>query len=143
MSFRGKNTDKSLLLSSPLFSKLCNLSSFSSSVQVKRRYLDWRALMKRKQLQAELSLSSSSSSSLVLKGEYDPSSPEHEAAALGSGYDQLLDLSGFPKDCHCDWPELAALGEPSGQAMMAPSGVKMEEDVGAYRVRESPGLDLH
>ncbi|XP_029923296.1 myb/SANT-like DNA-binding domain-containing protein 4 [Myripristis murdjan] len=104
-----------------------------TAAEVKRRYLDWRALMKRKQLQAELSLSSSSSSSLVLKGEYDPSSPEHEAAALGSGCDQLLDLSGFPKDCHCDWPELAALGEPSGQAMMAPSGVKMEEDVGAYR----------
>uniref|UniRef100_A0A667ZXL2 Myb/SANT-like DNA-binding domain-containing protein 4 n=1 Tax=Myripristis murdjan TaxID=586833 RepID=A0A667ZXL2_9TELE len=86
-----------------------------TAAEVKRRYLDWRALMKRKQLQAELSLSSSSSSSLVLKGEYDPSSPEHEAAALGSGCDQLLDLSGFPKDCHCDWPELAALGEPKSR----------------------------
>ncbi|KAI3353776.1 hypothetical protein L3Q82_005004 [Scortum barcoo] len=101
---------------------------------VKRRYLDWRALMKRKQLQAELSLSSSSSSSVALKTEYDQSSPEHEAASLGSGCDQLLDLSGLPKDCHCDWPELAALSEPSGQAMMAPPGVKLEDDVGEYRL---------
>lgn len=102
---------------------------------MKRRYLDWRALMKRKQLQAELSLSSSSSSSVALKTEYDQSSPEHEATSLGSGCDQLLDLSGLPKDCHCDWPELAALSEPTGQAMMAPPGVKMEDDVSEYRVR--------
>ncbi|KAM7399377.1 hypothetical protein PAMP_018652 [Pampus punctatissimus] len=102
--------------------------------EVKRRYLDWRALMKRKQLQAELFLSSSSSSSLALKTEYDPSSPEHEAASLGSGCDQLLDLSGFPKDCHCDWPELAALGESSEQAMMGPPDVKMEDDVSEYRL---------
>lgn len=103
--------------------------------QVKRRYLDWRALMKRKQLQAEFSLSSSSSPLVALKTEYDQSSPEHEAASLGSGCDQLLDLSGLPKDCHCDWPELEALGEPSGQALIAPLGVKMEEDVSEYRVR--------
>ncbi|XP_030007192.1 myb/SANT-like DNA-binding domain-containing protein 4, partial [Sphaeramia orbicularis] len=104
-----------------------------TAAEVKRRYLDWRALMKRKQIQAELALSSSSSS-LALKAEYDPSSPEHEAASLVSGCDQLLDLSGFPKDCHCDWPELVALGEPSGQAMMAPLGVKMEEDATGYRL---------
>ncbi|XP_062275349.1 myb/SANT-like DNA-binding domain-containing protein 4, partial [Scomber scombrus] len=104
-----------------------------TAAEVKRRYLDWRSLMKRKQLQAELSLSSSSSS-LPMKTEYDPSSPEHEAASLGSGCDQLLDLSGFPKDCHCDWPELASLSEPSGQAMMAPLGVKMEDDVVEYRL---------
>uniref|UniRef100_A0A8C4HSB9 Myb/SANT-like DNA-binding domain containing 4 with coiled-coils n=2 Tax=Dicentrarchus labrax TaxID=13489 RepID=A0A8C4HSB9_DICLA len=91
--------------------------------------------MKRKQLQAELSLSSSSSSSVALKTEYDQSSsPEHEEASLGSGCDQLLDLSGFPKDCHCDWPELAALSEPSGQATMAPPGVKMEDDIAEYRL---------
>ncbi|KAA8594199.1 hypothetical protein FQN60_005033 [Etheostoma spectabile] len=106
-----------------------------TAAEVKRRYLDWRALMKRKQLRAELSLSSSSSSSVALKTEYDQSSPEHETASLGSGCDQLLDLSGLSKDCHCDWPELAALGEPSGQAMMAPLGVKMEDDVSEYRVR--------
>ncbi|KAM9359123.1 uncharacterized protein msantd4 [Symphorus nematophorus] len=100
-----------------------------TAAEVKRRYLDWRALMKRKQLQAELSLSSSSSSSVALKTEYDQSSPEHEAASLGSGCDQLLDLSGLPKDCHCDWPELAALSEPSGQAVMAPPGMKMEDDL--------------
>ncbi|KAM7413206.1 hypothetical protein PAMA_020536 [Pampus argenteus] len=91
--------------------------------------------MKRKQLQAELFLSSSSSSSsLALKTEYDPSSPEHETAFLGSGCDQLIDLSGFPKDCHCDWPELAALGEPSEQAMMGPPDVKMEDEVSEYRL---------
>ncbi|XP_058490451.1 myb/SANT-like DNA-binding domain-containing protein 4 [Solea solea] len=102
-----------------------------TAAEVKRRYLDCRALMKRKHLQAEFSLSSSSSSSLALKTEYDPSSPEHEAASLGSGYDQLLDLSGFPKDCHCDWPELVAL---SGQAMMAPPDMKMEDNVSEYRL---------
>ncbi|XP_041656634.1 myb/SANT-like DNA-binding domain-containing protein 4 [Cheilinus undulatus] len=102
-----------------------------TAAEVKRRYLDWRALMKRKQLQAELSLSSSS---VALKTEYDQSSPEHEVASLGSGCDQLLDLSGLPKDCHCDWPDLEALSEPSGQAMMAPLGVKMEEDVCEYRL---------
>ncbi|KAF3847824.1 hypothetical protein F7725_020852 [Dissostichus mawsoni] len=85
-----------------------------TAAEVKRRYLDWRALMKRKQIRAELSLSSSSSSSMALKTEYDQSSPEHEAASLGSGCDQLLDLSSLSKDCHCDWPELVALSEPSG-----------------------------
>ncbi|XP_047195613.1 myb/SANT-like DNA-binding domain-containing protein 4 [Hippoglossus stenolepis] len=105
-----------------------------TAAEVKRRYLDCRALMKRKQLQAELCLSSSSSSSLALKTEYDQSSPEHEAASLGSGCDQLLDLSGFPKDCHCDWPELVGLSEPSGQAMMAPPDMKMEDDVSEYRL---------
>lgn len=105
-----------------------------TAAEVKRRYLDWRALMKRKQFQAELSFSSSSSSSLALKSEYEPSSPEHEAGSLTSACDQLLDLSGLPKDCHCDWPELT-LGEPSGgQPMMAPLGVKMEEDVSEYRL---------
>ncbi|KAL7401032.1 hypothetical protein ABVT39_021742 [Epinephelus coioides] len=105
-----------------------------TAAEVKRRYLDWRALIKRKQLRAELSLSSASSSSVPLKTEYDQSSPEHEAASLGSGCDQLLDLSGLSKDCHCDWPELTGLGEPSGQAMMAPLGVKMEDDVSEYRL---------
>ncbi|KAK1899810.1 Myb/SANT-like DNA-binding domain containing protein 4 [Dissostichus eleginoides] len=77
-----------------------------TAAEVKRRYLDWRT-------------------------EYDQSSPEHEAASLGSGCDQLLDLSSLSKDCHCDWPELVALSEPSGQSMM---GVKMEEDVTEYRL---------
>lgn len=104
-----------------------------TAAEVKRRYLDWRALTKKKQLQAELSLSSSSSS-LAMKTEYDHSSPEHEAASLGSGCDQLLDLSGFPKDCHCDWPELVALSEQGGQPTVALPGVKMEDDVSDYRV---------
>ncbi|XP_042342875.1 myb/SANT-like DNA-binding domain-containing protein 4 [Plectropomus leopardus] len=105
-----------------------------TAAEVKRRYLDWRALIKRKQLRAELSPSASSSSTVPMKTEYDQSSPEHDEASLGSGCDQLLDLSGLSKDCHCDWPELATLGEPSGQAMMAPLGVKMEDDVSEYRL---------
>ncbi|XP_047450774.1 myb/SANT-like DNA-binding domain-containing protein 4, partial [Mugil cephalus] len=104
-----------------------------TAAEVKRRYLDWRALTKKKQLKAELSLSSSSSP-LAMKTEYDQSSPEHEVASLGSEYDQLLDLSGFPKDCHCDWPELVALGNPGGHPMMALPGVKMEDDVNEYRL---------
>ncbi|KAJ4935662.1 hypothetical protein JOQ06_017192 [Pogonophryne albipinna] len=80
-----------------------------TAAEVKRRYLDWRALMKRKQ---------------------------HEAASLGSGCDQLLDLSSLSKDCHCDWPELVALSEPSGQSIM---GVKMEEDVTEYRLHGDMG----
>ncbi|CAB1348190.1 unnamed protein product, partial [Coregonus sp. 'balchen'] len=77
--------------------------------EVKRRYLDWRSLMKRKQLRAELSLPTG------LKAEYDPSSPEHNAS-LGSR-DQSLDLSSFPKESQCDWQDLADLGEPSGHVM--------------------------
>lgn len=124
------------MFKSHFFTPLLHISSFPSwpPAQVKRRYLDWRALMKRKQLQAEISLSSSSSS-VAMKTEYDQSSPEHEAASVGSEYEQLLDLSGFPKDCQCDWPELTVLGEPSGQALMAQPGVKMEDDVSEYRVR--------
>uniref|UniRef100_A0A8D3BX53 Myb/SANT-like DNA-binding domain-containing protein 4 n=1 Tax=Scophthalmus maximus TaxID=52904 RepID=A0A8D3BX53_SCOMX len=77
-----------------------------TAAEVKRRYLDCRALMKRKQLQAELSLSSSTSS-LALKTEYDQSSPEHEVASLGAG----------------------------GHATMAQPDMKMEDDVSEYRVR--------
>lgn len=86
--------------------------------------------MKRKQLQAESSLSSA-----AMKTECDQSSLEHEATTLGSECEQLLDLSGLQKDCHCDWPELAVLSEPSGQMMTAQPGVKMEQAVGEYRVR--------
>lgn len=93
-----------------------------TAAEVKRRYLDWRALMKRKQLRAELSLSSG------LKGEYEPSSPEHEAS-LGSG-DQAVDLCGFPKEGSCDWQDLADLGEPSGS--MSTVGVKMEDEANGY-----------
>ncbi|XP_045580723.1 myb/SANT-like DNA-binding domain-containing protein 4 isoform X2 [Salmo salar] len=97
--------------------------------EVKRRYLDWRSLMKRKQLRAELSLSTG------LKAEYDPSSPEHDAS-LGSG-DQSLDLSGFPKESQCDWQDLADLGEPSGHAMS--TGVKLEEEANGYRLEGDSG----
>ncbi|XP_029964574.1 myb/SANT-like DNA-binding domain-containing protein 4, partial [Salarias fasciatus] len=95
-----------------------------TAAEVKRRYLDWRSLMKKKQLQAELLLSS-----LAMKTEYNPSSPEHEAAPLGSAPDQLLDLSAFPKDYHCDWPELVALSEPGGPTGVGLPGVKMENEL--------------
>ncbi|XP_035623086.1 myb/SANT-like DNA-binding domain-containing protein 4 [Oncorhynchus keta] len=100
-----------------------------TSSEVKRRYLDWRSLMKRKQLRAELSLSTG------LKAEYDPSSPEHNAS-LGSR-DQSLDLSSFPKESQCDWQDLADLGEPSGHAMS--TGIKMEEEVNGYRLEGDSG----
>ncbi|KAM8904876.1 uncharacterized protein msantd4 [Spinachia spinachia] len=110
-----------------------------TAAEVKRRYLDWRALVKRKQLRAPPSFPSSSSSSAPPKTEYDQSSSEHEAASLGSGCDQLLDLSCLSKDCHCDWPELASLGEPNGPATIAPPGVKMEEDASEYRLHGDMG----
>ncbi|XP_041727473.1 myb/SANT-like DNA-binding domain-containing protein 4 [Coregonus clupeaformis] len=97
--------------------------------EVKRRYLDWRSLMKRKQLRAELSLPTG------LKAEYDPSSPEHNAS-LGSR-DQSLDLSSFPKESQCDWQDLADLGEPSGHVMS--TGVKMEEEASGYRLEGDSG----
>ncbi|KAL0973440.1 hypothetical protein UPYG_G00203650 [Umbra pygmaea] len=100
-----------------------------TAAEVKRRYLDWRSLMKRKQLRAELSLSSG------LKAEYEPSSPEPDAS-LGSG-DQSLDLSGFSKESHCDWQDLADLGEPSGHTIAA--GVKMEEEANGYRLEGDSG----
>ncbi|XP_068612767.1 myb/SANT-like DNA-binding domain-containing protein 4 [Brachionichthys hirsutus] len=104
-----------------------------TATEVKRRYLDWRALMKRKQLQTELSLCSSSSS-VALKTEYDQSSSEREPASLGSDCDQLLNFSGLPNDCQCDWPGLGVLGEPSGQATMAPPDVKMEDNASEFRL---------
>ncbi|XP_030633239.1 myb/SANT-like DNA-binding domain-containing protein 4 isoform X1 [Chanos chanos] len=97
-----------------------------TAAEVKRRYLDWRALMKRKQLRAE--------SASGLKSEYEPSSPDNEASL--SGGDQSLDLSGFSKDSACDWQDLADLGEASGH----PHGVKMEEDEASrYRLEAEVG----
>ncbi|XP_051522284.1 myb/SANT-like DNA-binding domain-containing protein 4 [Myxocyprinus asiaticus] len=94
--------------------------------EVKRRYLDWRALMKRKQLQAELASG--------LKAEFEPSSPDNEAS-LGGG-DQSLDLSGFSKDSACDWQDLTDLGEPSTHT----AGVKMEDDdASSYRLEAEVG----
>ncbi|XP_057206618.1 myb/SANT-like DNA-binding domain-containing protein 4 [Triplophysa rosa] len=99
-----------------------------TAAEVKRRYLDWRALMKRKQLQAELASG--------LKAEFEPSSPDNEAS-LG-GCDQSLDLSGFSKDSGCDWQDLTDLGEPSTNA----SGVKMEDDeASSYRLEAGDGAE--
>ncbi|KAL4646953.1 myb/SANT-like DNA-binding domain-containing protein 4 [Arapaima gigas] len=96
-----------------------------TAAEVKRRYLDWRALMKRKQIRAELS---------GLKNEYNPSSPDNENSLSG---DQSVDLSGFPKDSTCDWQELSDLGEPSSRPS---SGIKMEDEEGNnYRLDGEAG----
>ncbi|XP_036392737.1 myb/SANT-like DNA-binding domain-containing protein 4 [Megalops cyprinoides] len=96
-----------------------------TAAEVKRRYLDWRALMKRKQIRAELS---------GLKNEYDPSSPDNENSLSG---DQSVDLSGFPKDSACDWQDLSDLGEPSSHTS---SGIKMEdEEANSYRLEGEGG----
>ncbi|XP_012693337.2 myb/SANT-like DNA-binding domain-containing protein 4 [Clupea harengus] len=89
-----------------------------TAAEVKRRYLDWRALMKRKQIRAELASG--------LKSEYEQPclSPDENEASL-SGGDQSLDVSGFAKEAACDWQDLSDLGEPSSHT---PSGVKMEDD---------------
>ncbi|MBN3313898.1 MSD4 protein, partial [Atractosteus spatula] len=84
-----------------------------TAVEVKRRYLDWRALMKRKQIRAELA---------DIKNEFNPSSPDVENSLSG---DQGVDLGGFPKDSSCDWQDLSDLGEPSSHPS---SGIKMEDD---------------
>ncbi|XP_073674498.1 uncharacterized protein msantd4 [Garra rufa] len=97
-----------------------------TAAEVKRRYLDWRALMKRKQLQAELASG--------LKQEFEASSPDNDAS-LGGG-DQSLDLSGFSKDSSCDWQDLTDLGEPSTHT----PGVKMENDeANSYRLEAEVG----
>ncbi|KAG5837089.1 hypothetical protein ANANG_G00235560 [Anguilla anguilla] len=96
-----------------------------TAAEVKRRYLDWRALMKRKQIRAELS---------GLKNEYNPSSPDNDNSLSG---DQSLDLSGFPKDSACDWQDLSDLGEPSSHTS---SGIKMEdEEANSYRLEGEGG----
>uniref|UniRef100_A0A672FD24 Myb/SANT-like DNA-binding domain-containing protein 4 n=1 Tax=Salarias fasciatus TaxID=181472 RepID=A0A672FD24_SALFA len=84
-----------------------------TAAEVKRRYLDWRSLMKKKQLQAELLLSS-----------------------------LLLDLSAFPKDYHCDWPELVALSEPGGPTGVGLPGVKMENEVRRIQYGEMDEDDI-
>ncbi|XP_065136078.1 uncharacterized protein msantd4 [Paramisgurnus dabryanus] len=97
-----------------------------TAAEVKRRYLDWRALMKRKQLQAELASG--------LKAEFEPSSPDNEASSGGG--DQSLDLSGFSKDSACEWQDLTDLGEPSTHT----TGVKMEDDeTSSYRLEAEVG----
>ncbi|XP_051782853.1 myb/SANT-like DNA-binding domain-containing protein 4 [Erpetoichthys calabaricus] len=90
-----------------------------TAVEVKRRYLDWRALMKRKQMRADLS---------DIKNEFNPSSPDIENSLSG---DQSMDLNGFPKDSSCDWQDLAEFGEPSS---LPSSGIKVEEEPHNYRL---------
>lgn len=99
-----------------------------TAAEVKRRYLDWRALMKRKQLRAELASSG-------MKNEYKAPclSPDHDAASLGAG-EPSLDMSAFGRDGGCDWQDLPDLGEPSSHTS---SGIKMEDDdPNEYRVRD-------
>ncbi|XP_051535427.1 myb/SANT-like DNA-binding domain-containing protein 4 [Myxocyprinus asiaticus] len=97
-----------------------------TAAEVKRRYLDWRALMKRKQLQAKLVSG--------LKAEFEPSSPDNEVSLDGG--EQSLDLSGFSKDLACDWQDLTDLGEPSTHS----AGVKMEDSyASSYRFEADVG----
>ncbi|RXM93711.1 Myb/SANT-like DNA-binding domain-containing protein 4 [Acipenser ruthenus] len=84
-----------------------------TAVEVKRRYLDWRALMKRKQVRAELS---------QVKNEYNLSSPDIYNSVSS---DQSVDLSGFSKDLSCEWQDLSEFGEPNSQPS---SSVKIEDD---------------
>ncbi|XP_063061554.1 myb/SANT-like DNA-binding domain-containing protein 4 isoform X2 [Engraulis encrasicolus] len=102
-----------------------------TAAEVKRRYLDWRALMKRKQLRAELASSG-------MKNEYKAPclSPDHDAASLGAG-EPSLDMSAFGRDGGCDWQDLPDLGEPSSHTS---SGIKMEDDdPNEYRLDGDPG----
>ncbi|KAI4900373.1 hypothetical protein NFI96_005006 [Prochilodus magdalenae] len=80
--------------------------------EVKRRYLDWRTLMKRKQLRAQLAAG--------LQPDYDPPcSPDNEASLSG---EPLQEPGGFPKDSQGYWQDLPDLGENSIHC-----GVKMED----------------
>ncbi|XP_072528101.1 myb/SANT-like DNA-binding domain-containing protein 4 [Salminus brasiliensis] len=80
--------------------------------EVKRRYLDWRTLMKRKQLRAQLAAG--------LQPDYDPPcSPDNEASLGG---EPSQDPGGFPKEVQGYWQDLPDLGENSVH-----SGVKLED----------------
>ncbi|KAJ8347817.1 hypothetical protein SKAU_G00264060 [Synaphobranchus kaupii] len=78
-----------------------------TAAEVKRRYLDWRVLMKRKQVGAELS---------DLSDDNDLSLSEENVLSRG---DPPPDLSGFPKDC--DWQNLSDIERPDRHPS---SGVK-------------------
>ncbi|XP_036380998.1 myb/SANT-like DNA-binding domain-containing protein 4 [Megalops cyprinoides] len=83
-----------------------------TAAEVKRRYLDWRVLMKRKQVRAELS---------DLTNEYDPQSLDNDSV-LSRG-EPSLDL--FSKNLDCDW-QGQDLPDPSGNSGHPSSGVKQE-----------------
>ncbi|XP_026867933.2 myb/SANT-like DNA-binding domain-containing protein 4 [Electrophorus electricus] len=80
--------------------------------EVKRRYLDWRTLMKRKELRARLA-------------HYEPCSPDNEASlgAADPTNDPAHDPGGFPKDPAGYWQDLPDPGE-SGESA---GGIKMED----------------
>ncbi|XP_062408688.1 myb/SANT-like DNA-binding domain-containing protein 4 [Sardina pilchardus] len=104
-----------------------------TAAEVKRRYLDWRSLMKRKQIRAELASGLKAGGG----GQYEAPclSPDNDASL--SGGDQSLDVSGFAKEAACDWQDLSDLGEPSSHTL---SGVKMEDDdANGYRLEGDAG----
>uniref|UniRef100_W5K8B7 Myb/SANT-like DNA-binding domain-containing protein 4 n=1 Tax=Astyanax mexicanus TaxID=7994 RepID=W5K8B7_ASTMX len=80
--------------------------------EVKRRYLDWRTLMKRKQLRAQLAAG--------LQPDYDPPcSPDNEASLCG---EPAQEPCSFQKEAQGYWQDLPELGENSVH-----SGVKLED----------------
>ncbi|XP_036413885.1 myb/SANT-like DNA-binding domain-containing protein 4 [Colossoma macropomum] len=84
--------------------------------EVKRRYLDWRTLMKRKQLRAQLAAG--------LQPDYDPPcSPDNEGSLGG---EPPQEPAGFQKDPQGYWQDLPDLGENSVHC-----GVKMEDTEGS------------
>ncbi|XP_062311102.1 myb/SANT-like DNA-binding domain-containing protein 4 [Osmerus eperlanus] len=87
-----------------------------TAVEVKRRYLDWRVLMKRKQVRAELS---------GLKDENDPSLSEDNVLCRA---DLPPDLGGFPKDQDCDWQNFSDMERANSPPAVQGDGGEEEDD---------------
>ncbi|XP_061105985.1 myb/SANT-like DNA-binding domain-containing protein 4 [Conger conger] len=87
-----------------------------TAVEVKRRYLDWRVLMKRKQVRAELS---------SLKDENDPSLSEDNVLCRA---DLPPDLGGFPKDQDCDWQNFSDMERANSPPAVQGDGGEEEDD---------------
>lgn len=90
--------------------------------EVKRRYLDWRTLMKRKQLRAQLAAE--------LQPDYDtPCSPDNEASLCG---EQAQEAGIHQKDPQGYWQDLPDLGDNGVHC-----GVKMEDsEASEYNVHD-------
>ncbi|KAG5843724.1 hypothetical protein ANANG_G00153960 [Anguilla anguilla] len=95
-----------------------------TAAEVKRRYLDWRVLMKRKQVRAELS---------DLKDENDLSFSGENVLSRG---DPPPDLSGFPKDLDCDWQNLSDVEKSSCHLSSGAKGEGGEEEYEDSSVNE-------
>ncbi|KAG9351433.1 hypothetical protein JZ751_022683 [Albula glossodonta] len=93
-----------------------------TAAEVKRRYLDWRVLTKRKQVRAELSD--------LHENEYDSPSLSNENV-INRG-DPSTNLSSFPKDLDSDWQDLSSMGKagshPSSGVKLVVEGREEEEE---------------